>query len=90
MFRTLELFGFGNFFINFVKLIYKDTNTSVILPQGTSSRFSIDKGIKQGCPIFLSSLLLQQKCFLFLLSEKKVHDGTNNEEHICTFLIIVP
>lgn len=34
-----------------VKLIYKDTNSTIILPQGTSSRFLIDKGIKQGCPI---------------------------------------
>lgn len=48
---TLELFGLGENVINFVKLIYKDTDSSVILPQGTSSRFSIDKGIKQGCPI---------------------------------------
>lgn len=51
MFRTLELFGLGENVINFVKLIYKNTNSSVILPQGTSSRFSIDRGIKQGCPI---------------------------------------
>ncbi len=51
MFRTLELFGFGENFINLVKLIYKDTNSTVILPHGMSPRFSIDKGIKQGCPI---------------------------------------
>lgn len=51
MFRTLELLGFGELFINIVKLIYKDTNSSVLLPQGTSPRFPIQKGIKQGCPI---------------------------------------
>lgn len=51
MFRTLELFGLGDNFINMVKLIYKDTNSTVILPMGTSPRFSVNKGIKQGCPI---------------------------------------
>lgn len=65
MFRTLELFGLGENFINFVKLIYKNTNSSVILPQGTSSRFSIDRGIKQGCPI--SPLLIAAAEMLSIL-----------------------
>lgn len=51
MFKTLKMLGFGNYFINFVKLIYTDTNSTVILPQGTSPRFSVNRGIKQGCPI---------------------------------------
>lgn len=51
IFSTLELFGFGENFINMIKLIYKDTNSAVILPQGTCPRFSVNRGIKQGCPI---------------------------------------
>lgn len=51
MFCILELFGLGENFTIFVKLIYQDTNSTVLLPQGTSPRFSIDIGIKQGCPI---------------------------------------
>ncbi len=51
IFSTLELFGFGEKFINMIKLIYKDPNSTVILPQGTCPRFSINRGIKQGCPI---------------------------------------
>lgn len=50
MFRTLDLFGFGCNFINFIRTIY-DTNSVVLLPNGISSRFVISKGIKQGCPI---------------------------------------
>uniref|UniRef100_A0A3B3H9P1 Reverse transcriptase domain-containing protein n=1 Tax=Oryzias latipes TaxID=8090 RepID=A0A3B3H9P1_ORYLA len=51
MFQTLEIFGFGPNFISFVQTIYNDTNSVVILPNGISPRFLINKGIKQGCPI---------------------------------------
>lgn len=51
MFRALERFVLGTNLIILVKLIYMDTNSTVLLAQGTSPRFSIDKGIKQGCPI---------------------------------------
>uniref|UniRef100_A0A3B3D2N2 Reverse transcriptase domain-containing protein n=1 Tax=Oryzias melastigma TaxID=30732 RepID=A0A3B3D2N2_ORYME len=51
MFQTLEFFGFGKEFIDIIKTFYKDTNSSVCLPQGTSQRFNVSKGIKQGCPI---------------------------------------
>ncbi len=52
MFCTLELFGLGENFTNLIKLLHKNNNSTVLLPQGTAPRFSIDKGIKQGCPIF--------------------------------------
>lgn len=51
MFQALDLFGFGSNFINVIRLLYRDTNSSVCLPHGTSRRFRIYKGIKQGCPI---------------------------------------
>uniref|UniRef100_A0A3B3IJR3 Reverse transcriptase domain-containing protein n=1 Tax=Oryzias latipes TaxID=8090 RepID=A0A3B3IJR3_ORYLA len=51
MFQTLQFFGFGNKFINTVKTFYYETSSCVCLPQGTSHRFNINKGIKQGCPI---------------------------------------
>uniref|UniRef100_A0A669EBX3 Reverse transcriptase domain-containing protein n=1 Tax=Oreochromis niloticus TaxID=8128 RepID=A0A669EBX3_ORENI len=51
MFQALDLFGFGGNFINLIKLLYRDTNSSVCLPRGTSQRFRICRGIKQGCPI---------------------------------------
>ncbi len=33
-------------------MIYRDMNSSVSLPFGTTQRFQIDRGIKQGCPLY--------------------------------------
>lgn len=51
MFEALESYGFGNNFIGVIKTFYRNTSSSVCLPHGTSPRFSVNKGIKQGCPI---------------------------------------
>lgn len=58
IFSTLELFGFGEKFIKMVKIIYKDINSSVLLQFDTSTRFPINRGVRQGCRI---------SPFLFLL-----------------------
>ncbi len=60
MFRTLELFGFGENFINLVKLIYKDTNSTVILPHGMSPRSQLTKESNKVAPSLPCSLLLQR------------------------------
>lgn len=51
LFKTLEYFGFGEKFISIIKMIYKDMNTSISLPHGTTKRFPIGRGIRQGCPL---------------------------------------
>uniref|UniRef100_A0A3Q2ZDV5 Reverse transcriptase domain-containing protein n=1 Tax=Kryptolebias marmoratus TaxID=37003 RepID=A0A3Q2ZDV5_KRYMA len=73
MFKTLDLFGFGNKCINVIKTFYKDTNSSVCLPHGTSQRFSINKGIKQGCPI--SPLLFIAAAEMLSISIKNAQFG---------------
>lgn len=51
LFQSLEYFGFGNGFCNFVKTCYKDINSVVALPSGTTTHFPIQVGVRQGCPI---------------------------------------
>ncbi len=51
IFDSLSKYGFGNNFISFVKMLYKDINSSISLLHGTSQRFNITRGIRQGCPI---------------------------------------
>lgn len=58
LFQSLKLFGFGLPFINIVEMLYKDINSSIIVNHNTTQRFSIERGIRQGCPI---------SPFLFLL-----------------------
>ncbi len=49
IFQTLEHFGFGPKCINIVRMLYKDINSSVALTQSSCSRFSVKRGIRQGC-----------------------------------------
>ncbi len=49
--QSLHTFGFGNNFIQTVKMFYRGINSSVILQNYTSRRFFINRGVRQGCPI---------------------------------------
>lgn len=58
MFKALDIFGFGNMFKKSVKTLYEGADSSIKLPYGTTKRFNINRGIRQGCPI---------SAYLFLL-----------------------
>lgn len=49
--QTLKLFGFGDFFVNAIEMLYSDISSSVLISFNTSKRFSINRGVRQGCPI---------------------------------------
>ena len=55
MIKTLQHFGFGNDFIDWIKIIYTDCSARVKVNGYFSSRIPIERGVRQGCP--LSSLL---------------------------------
>ena len=50
IFQTINLFGFGDFFFKAVKTLYANGNSSLRLKSGTSPRFNLQRGIRQGCP----------------------------------------
>lgn len=49
--NSLRLFGFGEKFRNIIESLYENSNSSISLSGGTSPRFSIKRGVKQGCPL---------------------------------------
>ncbi len=51
IFKTLEKIGFGDLFIKTIKTLYAHGNSSIKLKYGTSPRFDLQRGIRQGCPI---------------------------------------
>ena len=53
--KSLKHFNFGNDLINWVKLFYTDTKGVIINNGHLSKSFSIERGVRQGCP--LSSFL---------------------------------
>ena len=52
---TLKAFGFGNGFIQWVKTVYTNITSSVKINGYTTDSISIERGVRQGCP--LSALL---------------------------------
>ncbi len=61
MLETLHFLGFGEYFKKAIQTLYNDCNSSIKLSHGTASRFKINRGIPQGCPIspFLFLLVTQ-------------------------------
>ncbi len=49
--KVIKLFGFGDMFLRSVKTLYRGCNNTVKLAHGTSQRFDIHHGIRQGCPL---------------------------------------
>lgn len=65
MFQALDRFGFGPYFCTAIKTLYKNANCSIKLPFGTSPRFELNRGIRQGCPV---------SPYLFLLCTQLLSD----------------
>ena len=55
MLKTLKAFGFGPGFMNWVRIVYTDTKSAVKVNGFLTPEFSIQRGVRQGCP--LSALL---------------------------------
>ena len=53
--KTLEKFGFGKNFIDWVKIICSGTKSFVKVNGYETNEFNIERGVRQGCP--LSGLL---------------------------------
>ncbi len=71
-FKALELCGFGENFRKTIKCFYHDTTSSVSLLGGTSPRFTINRGIKQGCPISPSLFLIAAEMLSILVKNSEV------------------
>ncbi len=75
IFEALSKFGFGRSFINAIRSLYNGINSCVSIASGTSPRFSLGRGIRQGCHI---------SPFLFLLAAEllSLHIKHSNIEGI--------
>ena len=55
MIKALKSFGFGDNFIKWIKVMYKNVSSCIMNNGYSSEFFNLSKGVRQGCP--LSALL---------------------------------
>lgn len=77
IFNSLKKFGFGQRFISFIKVLYTDINSSISLSSGTSQRFNISRGIRQGCPISPFLFILATEMLAILIDKNNSFDKLN-------------
>ena len=51
LFKVLEKFNFGNQFIKWIKILYKNPYTTIKNNGWLSEKFPLKRGIQQGCPV---------------------------------------
>ena len=71
--KALAKFGFGNYFREWIQIIYTDIESCVINNGTTSKYFKIKTGVRQGCP--LSALL-------FLIAVETLAIALRNDKNI--------
>ncbi len=76
IFFCLERFGFGHFFCNAMKTLYAGGNSSVKLGHGTTQRFMLERGIRQGCPASVYLFLIVAQVFCHFIKDSKL-EGIN-------------
>ena len=51
LFATLKAFGFGPDFISWIRLLYQDISSSVLLNGFVTEAIGVHRGVRQGCPL---------------------------------------
>ena len=79
--RTLQKFGFGPKFRNWIKVLYTDCSSHVQNNGHLSSKISIQRGIRQGCPI---------SCFLYILTAENLAQAIRKDPQIHGYVLPRP
>ena len=56
LFAVLKIFGFGEKFFSWIKLLYSSPQASVVTNDTRSSYFTLSRGTRQGCPLSFGPL----------------------------------
>ena len=78
LFEVLTLFGFGNMFCNWVKILYTDVSSCVMNGGNSTGYFGIKRGVRQGDPL---------SPYLFLLAIEILANTIRNDSTIKGFQV---
>ena len=73
LFKTLKYFNFGNYFIKWISTLYKQPKACVLNNGYATNFFTINRGIRQGCPI---------SALLFILVVEVLSINIKNDKRI--------
>ena len=73
LFNTLQHVNFGNIFINYIKTMYNDIQSTILNNGSTGSYFKLQRGVRQGCPL---------SAFLFILCLETLANKIRNDKNI--------
>ena len=78
LFEVLNLFGFGNMFCKWVKILYTDVSSCVMNGGNSTGYFGINRGVRQGDPL---------SPYLFLLAIEILANTIRNDKTINGFQV---
>ena len=73
--KVLKKFNFGNHFISWIKLLYKDIKSRVKINGHLTPYFSITRGVRQGCPISMMLYCIVAEPLNNLIRHRHENDG---------------
>jgi hypothetical protein len=82
MFKSLEIMNFGEDFIKWVRILYKNTTSCVINNGHKTDQFFLKRGVHQGCPLSALLFIIFVQVLQTMLKERKDIAGVyvNNKE----------
>ncbi len=71
--KAMYAVGFGETFVNWVRVVYADTSSCVLNNGFTTEYFKLERGIRQGCPLSV---------YLFIIAVEFLADSIRKDDHI--------
>jgi len=72
MFYCSEHFGLGAYFCNALITLYAVRNGSLKLNNGTTQRFHLERGVRQGCPVSVYLFLVVAQVFCHFIKSSQI------------------
>ncbi len=82
IFQALAKFGFGDYFCKAIRTLYRNNNSAIKLKCGTSPRFNLSRGVRQGCPISPYLFLLASQFLALQISSSNLQGITIDDRQI--------